>query len=242
MKWLEAQLQGDLPQRQDSWGELWGDLWGIVTNPLSWIFAVCFFVWHWKMRFRYGEQYLCMSKDTVVDEKQYFRIWTARMSHIDWTHLLANLWTLLCVLLHLDGSIIRPLFLVVCIWIVSTPIHFAIASGQKSWSQQLCMGFSDVIFGLMTYQGVTMYTTHRGLRSLFGPLWMLIIIQIRNPNSSFTGHLSGLLAGLLCYVGSVVLIFESLPLMIAVVVAWGVAGTYFWSHRPVDSALSRLGL
>ena len=241
---LSMALQGDITQKEYSWLEIYI----IITNPLAWGITLALFVWHWQMRYRYGDQglYLCMSKHSVVDKFEYFRIWTARMSHGSWAHLFGNVYAMFCVVdsiaTHLNNRFIMPLTLVVLIWIISTPLHFAIASLNKSWSEQNVMGFSDVIFGLLSFEALAMYVSGRGFLELFQPFWLLIIIQFRAQNASFTGHLSGLLAGLIVYFGGAFLIFKSLPLMILIISGWSIAGAYFWSSRPQFSALARLGL
>ena len=215
----------------------------VLSSPLAWSIAACLLLWHRTVRLYDSEgQLLCMSKSTIVGRQEFYRIWTARISHVHDLHLLLNALVLFIVLesvgKHLESSFIQPLSLIVCIWIVSTPIYLAIASYKSAWSVQYVMGCSDIIFGLFAFDGITMYLLDNEWNSLLGPFWKLIIIYIKAPHeTSFMAHLSGLLAGLVCYFWGRG-IFESFPIVFAIITSWIFAGAYFWIKRLNQSALS----
>jgi hypothetical protein len=90
--------------------------------------------------------------------------------------------------------------LVVSVWCVCTPAYLAMCHFGLGSKSQLIVGFSAILFALSSYDSlVIMIDGDGGWKYLIAPLWTAIVIQIRVPNASFLGHLSGIVAGFIVW-------------------------------------------
>ena len=143
-----------------------------------------------------------------------YRIVTSAFTHLGLLHILFNMLAFLPLGIHLErerGSIIFAAT-VLGIILLASLIHTFLAAGfllvfnaQRFW-RACSLGFSGVIFGLITLEVVTTTAlpgapTHRDIFGLIRvpalsyPLVLLVLLQLLVPGISFLGHLSGILAG-----------------------------------------------
>ena len=232
-RWWSRALEGDLVQHEWSWTEVgW-----MLIDPVAICIFVVWLLWHWQIRYRWERSdatYLCMSHDTVVKEKQFYRLWTAPLSHDNATHLMGNICALFPTVYHLSeelNSWTMVAFLYIWNWIFSCLFQMGIASFRPQWSKQYVLGASGILFGMIGFQGRLLHERGSGMLELMQPFWTIIIIQLRVPHASFSGHLAGVLAGFVMYRPAFWL-FRSNVVMFSVMAAFCAGGVMQWRKRP----------
>jgi len=187
-------------------------LWKAVVHcpASSAVVAVCVGVWLVLMQRGLGYEAVGVSYTALVRGKQLWRVFTASLSHIDLLHLVFNL-TSLWSLRFLEvkyGALwyLRVSYLLLVLSIAFTMLQYHLLItwlGIDTYADTLAVGYSCVVFGLMTvaYQlsGATSLSVF-GLFSLplsLAPFGSLLLTQLLVPRASFSGHLSGILVGYL---------------------------------------------
>ncbi|KAL8595913.1 hypothetical protein ACOMHN_018225 [Nucella lapillus] len=154
---------------------------------------------------------VCMSTYLVWHRQDWKRMFLSQFYHSDDMHLYFNMASLLIK----GRSLERRFGSVYFLWMVSV---FTALTGagyvainllleeklhDHSYATQCAVGFSGVLFALKV---VTTHYTPAGMHYALGFIpvpsrmiyWAeLLLIQLITPNASFTGHLAGILVGLL---------------------------------------------
>lgn len=154
---------------------------------------------------------LCISGAGVALDREYLRLIIPSIRHTHDIHLYYNMVSLAWKGLELEKRLGSAKFLVtlIILTLVSSIFYVVLAVAgadlleDHSLMTQCAIGFSGVLFGMKVLN--THYSNQEQQRtSFFGFLvpmkfavWLeLIIIQVMVPNSSFMGHLGGIMAGL----------------------------------------------
>lgn len=196
----------------------------LATRPVnSFIMLLCgvLYVYIWSQRLGYPD--VGMSYALVVLRKQYWRVVSASLAHVDFFHIAMNMASLygLGELEQAIGSL-RYLQLSVQLLFLSMLSALAISHGAAVYGGRprnvhtLAVGYSCVLFGLMVVTAIKTdkycaipgvkalcFTTYRiplpdGLPALAlnaAPFAMLLLVQLILRRASFIGHLSGTLMG-----------------------------------------------
>lgn len=191
----------------------------VTTALLAIIFGVAYYLWSKRI----PASDVCFSYETVVQQGEVWRAFTASLSHYDLMHLGFN-----CMTLYQIGSL-EPLWgsvafaylniglivitIAICTGVTHCMVHYY---GRPDLAAQRALGFSCVLFAWMVAQSVRMqsfcpiflfpalcFTTYAiplpgfdiALPVNLGPIVLLFVTKIIIPNSSFLGHLSGIIIG-----------------------------------------------
>lgn len=154
---------------------------------------------------------VCISTHHLVKQKQWSRLVFGTLVHVDDMHLYFNMASLLwkgvilerkfksqyfCFLLAVF-TVLTSLTLVGINWLMSVLLN------DRSYELTCAVGFSGVIFALKV---LTTHYSPQGFHYALGYIpvpskyiyWVeLGLIQLVSPNTSFAGHLAGILVGLL---------------------------------------------
>lgn len=169
--------------------------------------GACVGIWLWLLHRNLDYDAVGVSYRTLWRGRQFWRAFTASVSHIDLLHLVFNmssLWSL-----RFLETAFGPVFyfrlsflLLVCsIALMMLFYHVLIKyGGADQYQNVLGVGYSCVVFGLMT---VAYQVSERSSLNLFGfaiplslmPFGSLLLTQLLVPRASFVGHLSGILLG-----------------------------------------------
>ena len=155
---------------------------------------------------------VCLSLYGIM-RGQYFRLLTSAFVHADDWHLSYNMTSFMWKGAQLERAMGTAKFIsLLLVFILSTPIiHMMICytllesqlDQQGQWASECAIGFSGVIFALKvvtTTHPEAMHDVFYGLFSVQGKyvVWAeLVLIHFIYPGTSFMGHLSGIIAGLL---------------------------------------------
>ena len=155
---------------------------------------------------------LCISGNAVALDREYVRLVVPAVRHTHDIHLYYNMVSLAWKGLELERRLGSARFLVtlVLLTLSSSVMYVMLAMAgadvleDPGLMSQCAIGFSGVLFALKVVNMHYSNTEHHQT-SFFGwlvPLkmavWLeLVIIQVMVPNSSFIGHMGGILAGLL---------------------------------------------
>lgn len=152
-------------------------------------------------------------------KNQYYRLFTHNFIHLSFIHILFNMiffyfvgpqiekriGTLFTFIYIFHSIIILSLvYLVIAKLLDFFLVHF-MKFKEINYDFYCSIGFSGVLFSLFyfwcnitsiseTYQNFLLVAP---IKSKYLPVCYLIFIQILNPNSSFLGHLSGIISGVL---------------------------------------------
>jgi membrane associated rhomboid family serine protease len=155
-----------------------------------------------------------VSAHLVVDDGEYYRIFSAAWVHAGLMHIFMNMSSLLQLGLSLEAHFGSLQFMFLTLWSVfAVGILYVFMAEVFSFvdPRQLYssgVGYSGVLF---CYALIEAYHTTETTRSIFGmfnvpsrmyPFILLIILQVVIPNISFLGHASGIIVGLLVVYGS----------------------------------------
>eukprot|EP01060_Flectonema_neradi_P000287 TRINITY_DN1019_c2_g1_i1.p1 TRINITY_DN1019_c2_g1~~TRINITY_DN1019_c2_g1_i1.p1 ORF type:complete len:294 (+),score=36.46 TRINITY_DN1019_c2_g1_i1:50-931(+) len=156
---------------------------------------------------------VCLSLFSILRGGQYYRMLTSAFVHADDWHLSYNMSSFMWKGAQLERAMGMARFIsLLLVFIIATPvIHMMICytllethiDTQGQWASECAIGFSGIIFALKvvtTTRPDAMYDVFQGLFSVQGKyvVWAeLILIHFIYPGTSFLGHLSGILAGVL---------------------------------------------
>ena len=141
---------------------------------------------------------------------QFYRIFTSAFTHGSFFHLLVNM----CAFIQIGafglemklGSVNFALLVFLCTILCGTT-HVILASGMwyllgmSGYQNECAVGFSGVIFSLVVLDTAFSNIRQRDVFGLFVvnaymyPFALIAIVQLLAPNSSFLGHLSGVVVG-----------------------------------------------
>lgn len=205
----------------------------VVAAPLnSALIAFCSLLWLAMWNWRVGLDDVSVSYSKVVRERQVYRIVSAQMVHSGFMHVMFNMASLTSLneleMLMGTAAYLRVVvaLLLLCMVVFLGATHIAVTRfGREDWAASPAVGFSAVIFGLMTL--VMSYVPSRSVPILFGltvPAWIapwafLAITQLLIPRASFLGHAAGILAGYAIMAGCLTLLSTAHFWMIAANVA-----------------------
>eukprot|EP00754_Rhynchopus_humris_P004744 Rhum_TRINITY_DN12389_c0_g1::Rhum_TRINITY_DN12389_c0_g1_i1::g.51476::m.51476/K09651/RHBDD1; rhomboid domain-containing protein 1 len=155
---------------------------------------------------------MCLSVQYVVGYGEWYRLLGSAFCHADDFHLSWNMSSLMWKGYHLERAMGLARFAsMVLIFLFLTPaIHLALAyflfaSGLMGGEAltTCSVGFSGILFALKVLATLDSSAIHDVMYGLFKVegrfvVWAeLLIIHLIHPGTSFLGHLSGILAGLL---------------------------------------------
>ncbi|XP_023345943.1 rhomboid-related protein 4, partial [Eurytemora carolleeae] len=160
---------------------------------------------------------LCLSGEGVWVKGEYLRLVVPALRHTHDIHLYYNMVSLAWKGIQLERRLgsIRFFFTLVLLTLMSGIAYVLLAvlaadlSEDYSYMQQCSIGFSGVLFALKVL--TSKYSSETDRESYFGFLvpirygvWLeLLLIQVLVPNTSFIGHLGGILAGLVLVKGPI---------------------------------------
>jgi membrane associated rhomboid family serine protease len=143
----------------------------------------------------------------VVCDGQFDRAFFAQISHESLAHLALNMGSVVSLqqLEQSQGSL-AYLKLIAVVMFMSAAIMLALSfimfkhTGQQHHLTSSAIGYSCVLFGMTSFQSVSAASASvsvLGLRlpALFAPFASLVLVSLIVPAASFTGHVSGILAG-----------------------------------------------
>mmetsp|Transcript_39338 Transcript_39338/g.100868 ORF Transcript_39338/g.100868 Transcript_39338/m.100868 type:complete len:220 (+) Transcript_39338:155-814(+) len=180
--------------------------------PTTSLFAsVCVGVWLHMYNSRIDLSRVSISYDVVFNRKEYWRIVSASISHVNIIHLAMNMLTFWNYRFLEARLTSLPYFLLICVAMLSSMGVFLMI---KAWrvrfvqnnhaENESAVGFSAVLFALMAFSSFSApagsKTSLLGFVTLpatLSPFAALITTQILLPRASFVGHLSGIIAGYL---------------------------------------------
>lgn len=144
----------------------------------------------------------------VVNNNEYYRIYTSSYTHLNLLHIgfnIISLWQLSDLEIYLSSLtyIIYTLILLNASMLLLTIIYYILIHiGYEQYKDTTSVGYSAVIFGLMSIQSsIIGYNTTYNLYNIIDipyiltPFVSLLITQLLITNASFIGHLSGILVG-----------------------------------------------
>uniref|UniRef100_A0A383WNC0 Peptidase S54 rhomboid domain-containing protein n=1 Tax=Tetradesmus obliquus TaxID=3088 RepID=A0A383WNC0_TETOB len=151
-----------------------------------------------------------LSPYCVIDKRQYYRLWTAAVVHVDATHLITNLTAVLpdCVMLEQQCGSAALAADVLLLTTTSHALYVAFALLQKSvfvrrynYYSLVTVGFSGVVFGLKVWAGCkrggVVYVWGVPVPARFSWVPALALTHLCAPEASFPAHIAGVVAGLL---------------------------------------------
>ncbi|KAH0626026.1 hypothetical protein JD844_000725 [Phrynosoma platyrhinos] len=153
----------------------------------------------------------CLSVRTVWDQGQWGRLFLAPVHHLSAGHLLLNMATLFCLGRQMETEVgsLKTGAVLVALAILGGILHLALnmalaAATGESWYRDHCaVGFSGVLFSLEAmgrqvepFPVATMANSGFAITTRWLCLLECLALAIFFPRHSLTGHLSGILAGL----------------------------------------------
>ncbi|KAF6251854.1 hypothetical protein COO60DRAFT_580622 [Scenedesmus sp. NREL 46B-D3] len=151
-----------------------------------------------------------LSPYCVIDKRQYYRLWSAAVVHVDATHLITNLTAVLpdCVMLEQQCGSAALAADLLLLTTTSHALYVAFALLQKSvfvrrynYYSLVTVGFSGVVFGLKVWAGCkrggVVYVWGVPVPSRFSWVPALALTHLCVPEASFPAHIAGVAAGLL---------------------------------------------
>lgn len=186
------------------------------------ILLIIFIIFFLCLTNRIDRNMMLISYDSIVNKDEYFRIFTASLSHFDWMHVIFNTMSLYEIgeielvlgsgkYLYLNVDLI-VITMIICLFVQ----HILITKFNKTeMIQQQSLGYSCVLFAWMVVFSVRLrkfcpiflfpslcFSTYvlkipftAGLPVNFGPIVLLVFTKLILPQSSFLGHLSGIIIG-----------------------------------------------
>eukprot|EP01112_Ceratiomyxa_fruticulosa_P019733 TRINITY_DN6525_c0_g1_i1.p1 TRINITY_DN6525_c0_g1~~TRINITY_DN6525_c0_g1_i1.p1 ORF type:complete len:256 (-),score=25.74 TRINITY_DN6525_c0_g1_i1:251-1018(-) len=179
----------------------------LIETPLTAAsIGVCVGFFLYILHYRLPPESICFSYEKVLVQKEAWRIFTSSFGHFTLPHLLLNmlsLWS--CRYLEIMyGSIVflKYCFLLLVLSMVTIIVvyHALIFMFRKeNYFSSLSVGYSCVVFGLMTIQACLqnqVVLAGFSIPPFLFPFVPLVLTSLIVPNASFIGHLSGIIVGL----------------------------------------------
>lgn len=162
------------------------------------ILIVLFYIFYYVNKHSIDVEVVALNEHKLLDNKQYYRVFTAAFVHYDLIHILMNsasFWSL--KLLEKQG-IFEYMKMIVIIAIAAGFLDSIIRRSFLPDREVYSIGFSGVVCGLMTI--MTLYTSSINFFGFnlpwsFAPFFYILLTQLIIPHASFIGHLSGVLVG-----------------------------------------------
>uniref|UniRef100_A0A8C6TGX1 Rhomboid domain containing 1 n=1 Tax=Neogobius melanostomus TaxID=47308 RepID=A0A8C6TGX1_9GOBI len=152
----------------------------------------------------------CVSVDQAYRLKDWRRLLLSPLHHADDMHLYFNMVSLLWKGVRLERRLGGPFFFyLLSVFSVLTGLVYLLLEAalteltqDYSYSMQCAVGFSGVLFGLKVLvnhylPGGTTYLMGIPVSNRYASWAELVLIHVTSPGTSFIGHLSGILVGLL---------------------------------------------
>lgn len=152
----------------------------------------------------------CVSVDQTYRLKDWRRLILSPLHHADDMHLYFNMVSLLWKGMRLERRLGGPFFLYVLsvFSLLTGLVYLGLEAAlteltqDYSYSMQCAVGFSGVLFGLKVlvnhyFPGGTTYLMGIPVSNRYASWAELVLIHVTSPGTSFIGHLSGILVGLL---------------------------------------------
>lgn len=152
----------------------------------------------------------CVSVEQAYRLKDWRRLLLSPLHHADDMHLYFNMVSLLWKGMRLERRLGGPFFLyVLSVFSLLTGLVYLLLevaltelTDDYSYSMQCAVGFSGVLFGLKVlvnhyFPGGTTYLMGIPVSNRYASWAELVLIHVTSPGTSFIGHLSGILVGLL---------------------------------------------
>ncbi|XP_051963000.1 rhomboid-related protein 4 [Xyrauchen texanus] len=152
----------------------------------------------------------CLSVQQAYWYRDWNRLLLSPFHHVDDMHLYFNMASFLYKGIKLERKLggYGFAYLLSVFSMLTGLVYLLLEAGltqmteDSSYSMQCAVGFSGVLFGLKVvnnhyYPGGVTYIMGLSVASRYACWVELILIHIMNPGTSFVGHLSGILVGLL---------------------------------------------
>lgn len=168
-------------------------------------------LWFWMWNRRVDFSNVAVSYEKSIQDKQYYRILTATVTHLNIMHILFNMTSLISLAQQetMHGTLwyaeTTILLLLVSSFFWMTITHVIVTRmNRPAFGQKLAVGYSGILFGWMTIAQLDNPEGHveflgydTGIPYALSPFISLIVTQLLIPRVSFMGHLCGILAGYL---------------------------------------------
>jgi membrane associated rhomboid family serine protease len=171
------------------------------------VIGTCSLIWFYIWRNGIDYSHVGSSYRLVVIEHQYWRAFSASLSHISLIHLGFNMfssWQLRNVEMSIGiAEYFRLTFIFLILSIcVQQSLHAVLARtrfGERT-QNTIGVGYSCVVFAWMTFASLKTSDSSIDLILFkvpfsFSPFFSLVVTQMIIPNVDFVGHLAGILAG-----------------------------------------------
>ncbi|XP_053363653.1 rhomboid-related protein 4 isoform X3 [Clarias gariepinus] len=164
----------------------------------------------------------CVSVQNAYWHGDWHRLLLCPFHHVDDLHLYFNMASLIWKGINLERRLGTAWFAyVLSVFSLLTGLVYLLLeaglteiTGDYSFSMQCAVGFSGVLFGLKVLNnyynpGTVKYIIGIPVANRYACWVELILIHIMNPGTSFVGHLSGILVGLLYTTGPLRALMET---------------------------------
>ncbi|XP_060112460.1 rhomboid-related protein 4-like [Heteronotia binoei] len=152
----------------------------------------------------------CLSVQTVWEQGQWHRLLLAPFHHLSLCHLLMNMATLFWLGRGMEqevgslrtGAVLLLLALLGGLLHLALNAFLAVATGHPWYWEHCAVGFSGVLFSLEAMGRqveplpVAVLASGVALTTRWLCILECLLLALVHPRSSFTGHVSGILAGL----------------------------------------------
>lgn len=174
-----------------------------MNLPLTFIIGINLFVYFYT--YNTDLLYLALIPNNVLNLGEYWRIFTCCVTHINFFHLFVNMNSLFKIYPHIYYRVPNIWIILVSLFIFYNIIYLLLAILLLDFYPIIfytpVIGFSGILFGLIYLENNLMPArtiNYMGMEinSQYYSFYLLLITQIFMQQSSFLGHLSGILAGM----------------------------------------------
>lgn len=204
----------------------------IIYNTTNYPVTLCLiiiqlFIYLYILNYSIDMTSIAYQYNYVVRDKQYYRIYTSTFTHLSIYHIgfnMYSLWSLRSIELQYTSVtyIIYTLLLINGSMLILTIMSYVLVRlDYRQYADQLSVGYSCVVFGIMSIQSVQYDIDTKfnlfgmiELPYILSPLISLLITQLIIRNASLIGHLAGIVIGYIIGLG----VFDVLNNMIGLIV------------------------